>query len=147
MLAVAVRSIGDIAVLEVDGDVDHVVRTMLRAAMAAALARGPRALVVDLSRVDFFASAGLSALAWLHEAAKPAGIDVTLVATQRSVLMPLALTRIDDLFDIHPTVDAAAEHLGAPQVPAAHHPEPGDQPTAIEPEPSSRLRRCGGRLR
>ncbi|WP_410596111.1 STAS domain-containing protein [Amycolatopsis sp. lyj-23] len=126
MLAVAVRSIGDIAVLEVDGDVDHVVRTMLRAAMEAALARGPRALVVDLSRVGFFASAGLSALAWLHGAAGEAGIDVTLVATQRSVLMPLAITRVEDLFDIHPTVDAAAEHLGKPGVPGAHCIEIGD---------------------
>ncbi len=115
-LAVSLRSIGDIAVLEVDGDVDHVVRTMLRAAMAAALARSPRALVVDLSRVGFFASAGLSALAWLHEAARKAGIGVTLVATQRSVLMPLAVTRVDDLFDIHQTVDAAAAHFGAPEV-------------------------------
>ncbi|MFB9688672.1 STAS domain-containing protein [Amycolatopsis plumensis] len=125
-LAVAVRSIGDIAVLEADGDVDHVVRTMLRAAMAAALARGPRALVVDLSRVAFFASAGLSALAWLHGAAGEAGIEVTLVATQRSVLRPLALTRVDDLFDIHPTVDAAVEHLGAPEFPGPRHPEIGD---------------------
>jgi anti-sigma B factor antagonist len=125
-LAVAVRSIGDIAVLEVEGDVDHVVRTMLRAAMAAALARAPRALVVDLSRVGFFASAGLSALAWLHEAARKAEVDVTLVATQRRVLRPLAITRVDDLFDIHSTVDAATGNLGAPEVPGTHHPEPGD---------------------
>ncbi|MET8995939.1 STAS domain-containing protein [Amycolatopsis sp. Hca4] len=116
MPAAAVRSIGDIAVLEVGGDVDHVVRSTLRAAMEAALARNPRALVVDLSRVGFFASAGLSALAWLHEAAGKAGIDVALVATQRSVLRPLAITRVDDLFDIHRTVDAAVERFGAPEV-------------------------------
>jgi len=114
VLAVAVRSLGDIAVVDVEGDVDHVVRTMLREVMAAALARRPRAVVVDLARVRFFGSVGLSALAWLHHAAAGAGIEVTLVATQRSVLLPLAITRVDDLFAIHATVADAVGHVGPP---------------------------------
>ncbi|WP_329048718.1 STAS domain-containing protein [Amycolatopsis sp. NBC_01488] len=126
MLAIAVRSIGDTTVVGVAGDVDHVVRTMLRETMAAAVARRPRALVVDLTDVRFFGSVGLSALAGLHQTAAVAGIEVRLVATQRSVLMPLAITRVDDLFAIHPTVGDAVGHLGRPRVPGACHPGLGD---------------------
>ncbi|MGK3206589.1 STAS domain-containing protein [Amycolatopsis sp. MEPSY49] len=123
MLAITVRSIGDVAVVDVEGDVDHVVRAMLREAMAAALARAPRVLVADLTRVRFFGSVGLSALAWLHQAATFAGIEVRLVATQRSVLMPLAITRVDDLFAVHSTVEDA---VGPPPVSGNRHREFGD---------------------
>ncbi|MEV7099732.1 STAS domain-containing protein [Amycolatopsis sp. NPDC051045] len=123
MLAITVKTIRDIGVVVVEGDADHGVRKTLRETVAAALARGPRALVVDLTEVRFFGSAGLSVLAWLHQAAGAAGIEVTLVATRRSVLRPMSVTRIDDLFGIHSTLAQAVEHHGGS--PPANTVEPG----------------------
>ncbi|KDN22661.1 hypothetical protein DV20_08065 [Amycolatopsis rifamycinica] len=119
MLSTAATSVGDIGVVTVSGDVDHVVRTTFQEAMAAALARRPRGLVVDLTPVRFFGSTGLSVLAWLYQAAADAGIAVTLVATQHSVLTPMAITRVDELFAIHPTVEQAVAHHGKPPATAA----------------------------
>ncbi|SFW67568.1 STAS domain-containing protein [Amycolatopsis australiensis] len=115
-LAIAVKTFDDVAVVSVAGDVDHDVRAMLRETLAVALVRRPRAVVVDLAEVRFFGSTGLSALAWLHQAAETAAIEVTLVATQRSVLKPLTITRLDTLFPIHPTVTAALGRHGRQQV-------------------------------
>ncbi len=118
VFSLAVTSLGDLGVVTVGGDVDHIVRTVLREAMAAALALRPSGLVVDLTEVRFFGSTGLSVLAWLSQAATQAEIEVTLVATQHSVLKPMVITRIDELFTIHPTVRDAVEHLGGPSVAA-----------------------------
>ncbi|MGW7535986.1 STAS domain-containing protein [Amycolatopsis sp. NPDC054798] len=115
VLSITAKSHGTVSVLAVGGDVDHTARTPLRDAMAAAFARHPRGLIVDLTAVHLFSAAGLSALVWLRQAAAEAQIEVVLVATQHSVLKPLAITRLDELFDIQPTLrQAVGQHRGPP---------------------------------
>jgi anti-anti-sigma factor len=121
MLSLTAKSLGDVEVIAVAGEIDQVTRATLREGLAATVARLPRGLVVDLTEVRFFGSVGLSALAWLQQTADAAEIPVTLVARQRSVLMPMAITGIDELFASYSTLEQAVEHHRAPQVPRTRH--------------------------
>lgn len=51
-----------VAVLSVSGDVDMVTAPQVEQDLAALLEQQPEVLVVDLTEVGFFASAGLTAL-------------------------------------------------------------------------------------
>src|SRR3954470_24368044 len=55
-----------IAVLKVDGDIDLATVPALEAAIDEALTPKPTGLVIDLSEVEFLASAGLQALGATH---------------------------------------------------------------------------------
>ena len=56
-----------VAVLSVTGEIDLATVPAFEAAIADALTQRPTALIVDLSAVDFLASAGLQALVATHE--------------------------------------------------------------------------------
>jgi anti-sigma B factor antagonist len=86
-------------VLTVRGDVDMLTAPSLEQALTAAVDEKPAALVVDLSRVDFLASAGLAALAG---AMQQCGEQITLkvVAHQRTVLRPLEITGLDSQLQV-----------------------------------------------
>ncbi|HVV24037.1 MAG TPA: STAS domain-containing protein [Pseudonocardiaceae bacterium] len=64
-------------------------------------------LVVDLTGVRFFGSAGLNVLLRL----RAAGVDVRLVADHQAVLRPLQLMGVADQFVIHRSVDDAVESV------------------------------------
>jgi anti-sigma B factor antagonist len=69
---------------------------------------GPRrTVVIDLTEIRFFASAGLNLLLQLHKDAVQRQMDVRLATEQRAVLRPLALMGLADLFPIHASVDEA----------------------------------------
>lgn len=93
-------------VLEVAGDVDTTTAPALVQAADEALAAVPRLLVVDLSRVEFLASPGLTALLMIHRNSA-AGTTVRIVATGRATLRPIQLTGIEDSLSLFPTREAA----------------------------------------
>lgn len=64
-------------------------------------------LVIDLSAVDFLASAGMAVLVWAHRQAEPA--DVRVVASSRLTLRPLQLTRLTDELAVFLSLPAALE--------------------------------------
>jgi anti-anti-sigma factor len=67
-------------------------------------------VVLDMTGLRFFSSAGLRLLVRLHETAS---VDVRLAGDQRVVLRPLELTGLLDLFPVHASVaDAVAAALG-----------------------------------
>lgn len=67
------------------------------------------AVVVDMTGLRFFASAGLNILLQLRRELQDRGVDVRLAADQRAVLRPLELMGVADQFAIHATVaDALA---------------------------------------
>jgi len=71
-----------------------------------ALAEQPPVLVVDLSRVEFLASPGLTALLTIHRNAGP-GTAVRIVASGRATLRPIQLTGLEDSLSLFPTREAA----------------------------------------
>ncbi|WP_233158110.1 STAS domain-containing protein [Actinokineospora bangkokensis] len=91
---------GDPAVIRVSGALDLVLAPELERLVART--PGER-LVVDLTDVDFLASAGMSALVRAHRERQA----LRVVATGRVVLRPLEITRLVDELDVYPTVAEA----------------------------------------
>ncbi|KWX67266.1 anti-anti-sigma factor [Mycobacterium sp. NAZ190054] len=67
----------------------------LKAGTAAALAHPLRVLVVDLTGVTYFGSAGLNALLDCVEGGDVSGIAVRVVADNAEVLRPIEVTKLD----------------------------------------------------
>ena len=105
-LTIATQEYGKTAVLGVDGVVDLHTAPTLRYALAEALCRGPRRLVVDLSLVQFLNSAGLEVLLAAHRQAA-ARTDLRLVATTRATWRPLQITRLHEQLVIHTSLAQA----------------------------------------
>ena len=89
-------------VVTVRGDVDATTAPDLRACLLAALDRPDTAEVeVDLSRVTFLDSAGLTVLVVGHQAAQRAGRTVLVRSgAARAVTRPLALTGLSTVLTV-----------------------------------------------
>ncbi|MGW4489966.1 STAS domain-containing protein [Amycolatopsis sp. NPDC004368] len=103
--AVALREHGGAAVVAVTGALDLALAPQLRRVVERAGRTGVPVLVIDLSGVDFLASAGMAVLVWAHRRPEPA--DVRVVASSRLTLRPLELTRLTDELAVFPTLSAA----------------------------------------
>ncbi|HEY3468954.1 MAG TPA: STAS domain-containing protein [Amycolatopsis sp.] len=93
-------------VVEVAGDVDTTTAPAVVQAADDALAAGPPVLVVDLTRVEFLASPGLTALLTIHRNAGT-GTAVRIVASGRATLRPIQLTGLEESLSLFPTREAA----------------------------------------
>lgn len=89
---------GEAWVLVVVGEVDTFTAPLLDHNLVEALAEGPNLVVVDLSEVEFFGSAGLAVLL---NAQKRFGTALQVVA-RRTVLRPIQLTGMDTVLSVHP---------------------------------------------
>lgn len=96
-------------VVSVTGEVDLHTVDVLHSALADALAGDPSLVVVDLDRVEFLSSRGMSALVELRRAAEPRGIVLRLVGEARAVTRPLQVAGLVELFSWHPTVAHALQ--------------------------------------
>jgi len=95
------------AVCVLSGDLDIETLAPAREALDLLVAERPRALVVDLGRVDFCDSSGLNLLLQTRMAAVDGGIPFRLAALSGPVQHLLELTGAKAVFAIHETVDAA----------------------------------------
>lgn len=95
-----------ITVLSVSGTVDMLSAGALQDAADAALRDYPLTLIVDLTDVEFLASAGLSVLVAANEAAG-SGVHFVVVAHGPATARPLALTGLTDVIEVHATLDEA----------------------------------------
>ena len=99
-----------IAVLAVTGEIDLATIPAFEAAITEALAQRPSALIVDMSAVDFLASAGLQALVSTHETVSgTAGFAV--VADGPATSRPIELTGLDQILSLHSSLSAAKAAL------------------------------------
>jgi anti-anti-sigma factor len=95
-----------VAVLTVSGEIDLATIPAFEAAIADALTQRPTALIVDLSAVDFLASAGLQALVAAREnVSGVAGFAV--VADGPATSRPIELTGLDQILSLHSSVSEA----------------------------------------
>lgn len=102
-----------VIVLEVVGEVDMATSPRLRAEVSRLLDTRPTALVIDLRRVVFFGSTGISMLVEAEHHARRLGVPLGIAATQPTVLRPLAATEVDTLVTVRPDpAMAAAAVLG-----------------------------------
>lgn len=105
-LSVLVEPHGDAVVLDVAGEIDLATAPQLGESINAAMEQRPETLVVDLSRVDFLASAGMAVLIGCHQQAK-GNLRFRIVATGSATFRPMELTGMTEEISIYPTRDEA----------------------------------------
>jgi anti-sigma B factor antagonist len=98
-------------VIAVRDDVGLGTSPLLQDSLLAHLRHACPPLVIDLTDVGYFAAAGLTVLT-AREAAVAAGAELCVVANSRLVLLPLTITGLDHVFDIHPNRTQAPLWLG-----------------------------------
>jgi anti-sigma B factor antagonist len=103
-----------VPVLRVAGEIDMRTAPMLRLEVEQAIARRP-ILVLDLTDVEFLASAGLSILIELARRAPETGLRWGAVATGRAVLRPLEAVGLLSVIPVYPTVTDAVAAVNAGQ--------------------------------
>lgn len=104
--------VGRVAVVSVSGEIDMLTAPQLEKGIRAAVAQSPAGLVVDLTDVEFFASAGMGVLVAVHDEVSP-GIRFCVVAEGPATSRPLKLVGISDLVTLYPTREEALSALGA----------------------------------
>jgi anti-anti-sigma factor len=106
-----------VVVLAVSGEIDLATIPAFEAAIADALTQRPTALIVDLSGVDFLASAGLQALVAARESLTGAA-EFAVVADRPATSRPIQLTGLDQILSLHPTLaDARSAVSGGSRPP------------------------------
>lgn len=99
-----------IAVIAVSGDVDLVSVSALQETVDQVVAEAPAALVIDLSKVDFLASAGLRLLAATHEEISKSA-QFAVVANGPATSRPIHLTGLDETLAMYATLEDALTRL------------------------------------
>ena len=97
-------------VLTVTGEVDLATAPALETAIDAALSGDPAALIIDLTQVSFLASAGMAALVGAHQRAGQA-TRIAIVADGPATGRQLKMTNLDQVFELHTTLDGALDEL------------------------------------
>ena len=97
-------------VVAVWGDVDLATAPTLADAIEAAARKEPATLIVDLSRVDFLASVGMTVLITAHRNIAPSA-RFGVVADGPSTSRPLKKIGMDTIVDVYRTVDEALDEF------------------------------------
>ena len=103
---------GRVVVVSASGVVDMLTSPQLEDSIAASLSKKPAALIVDLTDVEFLASAGMGVLVAAHDQASPE-IGFAVVASGPATSRPLKLVGIADIVNLYSTRDEALATLGA----------------------------------
>ncbi|MGZ4564255.1 MAG: STAS domain-containing protein [Mycobacterium sp.] len=104
--AVGKQQVDQAVVLTVSGEVDMLSSPHLAEAIQTALATKPAALVVDLSKVDFLASAGMTVLVTAQAETEPP-TQFAVVANGSATSRPIKLMGIDSVLALYSSLDDA----------------------------------------
>ena len=104
--------IGRTAVISVSGVLDMLTSPQLETTISTAIAEGPTAIVIDLTDVDFLASAGMGVLVTARDQVD-GRIGFAVVASGPATSRPLKLVGLANLVGLHATLEEARTALGA----------------------------------
>lgn len=102
-----------IMVVELSGEIDLATHEDVAADIQACLDHDPPSLVVDMSRVRFIDSLGLSILIQAYEQAQRSGVHLRIVANTAQVTKPLRLTGLDHYLPMSRSLVDALSHFTA----------------------------------
>ena len=102
---------GAVTVLTLSGELINDQCDALRRSCQERLASGIRDMVIDLEHVSLIDSAGLEALLWLMEELNGVQGQLRLVRPDANVRKILEVTRLEQRFNIHDTIESAAKSL------------------------------------
>jgi anti-sigma B factor antagonist len=94
-----------VTVIAARGDLDLATAPRLRDAAVSRLMAGDKALVLDLSDLEFLDSTGLGTLVAILKRARSLGADLSLVIGRERVLKVFELTGLTSAFTIRSSVD------------------------------------------
>src|SRR2546423_13201109 len=106
-LSLSTRTVAGRRVLEVGGEIDVYTAPQLRERLIALVEGGDRRVIVDLGRVDFLDSTGLSVLVGALKRLRGVNGELSLVFAQERLLKIFRITGLDRVFTLYDTVDAA----------------------------------------
>jgi len=106
-LSFETRAVGGTTVLAVGGDVDLHTAPQLRDRIRTLVDEGTRRLVVDMTGVEFLDSTGLGTLLGSRKQLVALDGRLALAGLSDHVLKVFEITSLDQVFDIHATVDEA----------------------------------------
>ena len=102
---------GRTVVLGASGVIDMLTSPQLEASIATSLKKNPTAIIVDLTDVDFLASAGMGVLVAARDQAAPE-IGFGVVASGPATSRPLKLVGLAEIVGLYSTLDEALAALG-----------------------------------
>ncbi|MEN4396227.1 STAS domain-containing protein [Mycolicibacterium senegalense] len=102
--------VGEVSVVAVAGTVDMLTAPKLEEAINSALKSSPTAVVVDMSAVEFLASAGMGVLVAAREQLGD-GARFAVVADGPATSRPLKLVGITEVVELFATLDEALSAL------------------------------------
>jgi anti-sigma B factor antagonist len=119
--------LGEAAVLTLPAEIDIANAEQVREELLSLLNRGPAVLIVDMAETTFCDSAGVNALVRAHKRATANGAEIRLAVASSGVQRVLAITGVDRLIPVHPTLAASLREAGEAGKPAdPAHPDSGD---------------------
>jgi anti-anti-sigma factor len=99
----------DLRIVPLSGRIDAGSASSVRNRVNEVIESGARYIVIDLSEVTFLSSSGLRVLLLLTRDLHKRGSDLRLCAAQPHVAEVFQLTGFDQIFELHPTREAAVE--------------------------------------
>jgi anti-sigma B factor antagonist len=102
---------GRTVVLGASGVIDMLTSPQLEVSIATSLEKNPTAIIVDLTDVDFLASAGMGVLVAARDQASP-DIAFGVVASGPATSRPLKLVGLAEIVGLYSTLDEARAALG-----------------------------------
>lgn len=103
---------GRTVVVSASGVVDMLTSPHLEASLTTSLKKNPAAIIVDLTEVEFLASAGMGVLVAAREQAA-SDVRFGVVASGPATSRPLTLIGLADIIGLYPTLAEARNALGA----------------------------------
>jgi anti-sigma B factor antagonist len=104
--------LGEAAVITLPEEIDISNADQVRDDLLTLLNRGPAALIVDMAQTTFCDSAGVNALVRAHKRATADGADMRLIVAAPGVARILAITGVDRLIAVYPSVIASLAGVG-----------------------------------
>lgn len=101
-----VTNVNGAAVVALTGDVDLQTSPSVRQKLLESLEQYTR-IVVDLSAVNYIDSSGVASLVEAFQVSRKRGTFFALANVSTAAMRVLSLARLDKVFTIHPSVEAA----------------------------------------
>lgn len=106
---------GDVHVLALDGEMDLYNSSDLKDKVGALLSGGIGRLVIDLERLDYIDSSGISALLYTYTQCRTRSIDLAFINVRGSVRRVIELTSLIGFFPIAENLNEALSRFGVRQ--------------------------------
>jgi anti-sigma B factor antagonist len=117
-LDVAVRTDGNVTVVDVSGEVDLYTAPRLEEALAKASGRTPPLIVVNLGRTTYLDSTALRVLTAIFKRVRERQGEMAIAEVQPKIAKLFTLTGLDQVLPLCPTEREALDKVHQPPAPA-----------------------------